>query len=146
MTYEEYMMLNKNINSSMPQTFGDALTNSDLKQNPVALYGGTQNNGSWFKGMFKDWNMQNTMDTANLALGGFNSWMAYKNYREQRKNNAFNRKLGRANYKNQAKSYNLQVEDRARYRQAFRGNNSDAINSYLQNNQEYRRRLVDETF
>ena len=86
------------------------------------------------------------MDVAQLGIDGFNSWMAYRNYKEQKNNNKFNRKLGRANYKNQAKAFNMQVEDKARYRRSMRGDTSGEINNYLQSNKEYRDRLASLTF
>ena len=91
---------------------------------------------------FSDWNMGNTLDIAKIGLGTFNSWLAYKNYREQAKNNRFNRKLGRANYTNAAKAYNENLESKYRTRQVNRGATTSEIDRYLQENEDFRRRLA----
>lgn len=89
-----------------------------------------------------NWSTSNTFDSLKLGLDVFNSWLAYKNYREQIKNNRFNRKLGRANYTNAAKAYNENLTSRYRARQVNKGAITSEIDRYLQENEDFRRRLV----
>ena len=91
---------------------------------------------------FNSWNMGDTVNALQIGLDVFNSWLAYQNYREQRKNNRFLRKLGRANYTNAAKAYNENLESKYRTRQVNRGATTSEIDRYLQENEDFRRRLA----
>ena len=82
------------------------------------------------------------MQTASFGMDAFNSYLAYQNYTQQRKMNKFNMKLGSANYTAQAKSYNDQVTGDARQKYINKGYNTSAIDSYLEKDEAYKKRLV----
>ena len=168
MTYEEYMKYSNqqnnygvDVNNYSSNDYGFNDSNIGLNGNQNSFDSAVTNNyqdnvggaNRFSNGSFNvkdnseyNWNKQDTLDAAGLGIDGFNAWMAYKNYAEQKKNNKFNRKLGRANYKNEAKAFNMQVEDKARYRRSMRGDTSNEINNYLRDNKDYRDRLANLTF
>jgi len=81
------------------------------------------NNGNRVQG----YGMGAVQTGANL----FGAWNSYQAMLQARKNNRFNRRLSSANYTNQAKASNQQLDAYTRYRQMMQGKTSADTARYM---------------
>lgn len=80
----------------------------------------------------------------DTGINLFGAWNAYQAMLNQRKNSLFNRKVASANYTNQAKASNADLDKYTRYRQMLSGRTTDSTNRYM-NSDAYRNKRFKET-